>query len=188
MINRKMIGTVIVGLLLGVATLPMASTAFAAANTSGLAALSLKGVGTGTLAGPATTCGTLACKGGDTCECLTGAESLVGNQGFAKGSLTFTVIIDETLNNLPVSTFGNCFPGTGTGTIASSNGKNTVTLDISGLSCPTSGIDVFNGTYVVSGGTGKYSASSGGTGALNGSQDGAAGASQANITGSLQPK
>jgi len=115
-------------MLLGVAALPLASTASAAANTKGLVALSLQGVGTGTLTGPAPTCGTLACKGGNTCEYLTGAETLARNQGFCQRSLTFMLIVDETNNNLPVSTFGDCFPATGTGTVASSNGKNIVTL------------------------------------------------------------
>ena len=186
MLSRKMIGSAIVGMALGFVAMPLATTVFAAANTKGLAALSLQGVGTGTLSGPATTCGTLTCAGSDVCECLTGSETLVGNQGFAKGSLTFTLIVDETSTTLPVSTFGLCFSGTGTGTIASSNGKNTVDVDISGFTCPTAGIDLFNGTYVVAGGSGKFSTADG-VGAINGSQDGPAGASQATIAGSIQP-
>ena len=110
----------------------LASPLFAAANINGLAALSLQGVGLGTLAGPADRRGPFNCASGNTCECLTGAESLVGNQGFRGGSLSFTLIVDETNTGLSVSTFGSCFPGTGSGTLASSNGRNTIRLNISG--------------------------------------------------------
>jgi len=170
----------------GISSMLLASPVFAVANTNGLTALSLQGVGLGTLAGPANSCGSFSCASGNTCECLTGAESLVGNQGFRGGSLIFTLIVDETNTGLPVSTFGNCFPGTGSGTIANSNGRNTIRLNISGFACPTAGIDVFNGTYVVSGGTGKFNGVNG-AGSINGSQDGPSGTSQATVSGSIQP-
>ena len=198
---RKTTLTAIAAIALGVASLPLSSSAFAAANTAGLAALTLQGVGIGSISSTASSCTapttsgnvTLDCAGSDTCECLTGADSLVGNQGFAKGSLTFTLIVDETndttaTGGLTTSTFGFCYPATGLGTIANSNGKNAIDINVSGLACPTSsGVDVFSGAYVVSGGKGKYSSASGGAGAINGSQDGSSGASQASVTGSIQP-
>ncbi|HUN57860.1 MAG TPA: hypothetical protein VMU41_07070 [Candidatus Binataceae bacterium] len=189
--SRKVFVTAIAGLALGVASLPLASTVFAATNTKGLVPLSVQGVGPGAIAAPVNTCtfGTTVfdCADSDTCECVTGTDTLIGNQGFAKGSLGFGLIFDESVGSLPASTFGNCYPGTGLGLLSNSKGNQTVSIYISGLACPTGtvGLDVFNGTYSVISGTGKYSASSGGTGAISGSVDTTSGLSQASVTGSL---
>src|SRR5271163_2085958 len=169
--KRKIIGTVIAGIVIGAAALPLA--AFAAANTSGLKSINLQGVGFGTLAAGACSSPPIACPTRHTCECLTGAESVVGTtptgQGFNNGSFTFELSIDETSSPLPISTVGDCLPATGFGTIASSNGKSTILIDVSGLACPTSDglAEVFNGTYNVTTGTGKK-AFTNGTGAING--------------------
>jgi hypothetical protein len=182
--KRKMIGTVIGALAIGVAALPLA--AFAAADTSGLMSFSLQGVGIGALAAGDCSSPPIACKALDTCECLTGAETVVGTKDFNKGSLTFELSIDQTSSFLPISTVGDCLPATGFGTIASSNGKSTILIDVSGLACPTSDglAEVFNGTYNVTTGTGKK-AFTNGTGAINGSLTGTV--SRASINGNVQP-
>jgi hypothetical protein len=168
MIRRKML-TVIAGMAMGVAALPLA--AFAAANTSGLQSISLQGVGIGALAAGNCVSPPIACKALHTCECLTGAETILGNRGFNNGSLTFELSIDLTSSPLPISTVGDCLPATGFGTIASSNGKNKILIDISGLACPTTeGVaQTFNGTYHVTGGSGGGNPFTTGTGAINGS-------------------
>src|SRR5712664_974650 len=137
---------------MGFAALPLA--AFAAANTAGLKSFSAQGVGTGALAAGDCSLPAITCAG--TCECLTGTETILANQGFNKGSLTFELSVDTTPTDLAISTVGTCLPATGFGTIASSNGKSTVLMDISGLTCPTTegAATVFNGTYHVTGGTG----------------------------------
>ncbi len=184
--RRKMIASVIAGIAMGVAVLPLA--AFAAANTSGLVSVSLQGVGTGALAAGDCTTPAIACHALHTCECLTGAETLRGNQGFNKGSLTFELSIDETSASLPISTVGDCLPATGFGTIANSNGKTTILIDVSGLACPTTdGVaEVFNGTFHVTGGTGHGGKPfTTGTGAINGSLAGTV--SRASLNGNIQP-
>jgi hypothetical protein len=59
---------------------------------------------------------------------------------------------------------------------------------MSRVACPVKGpaTSVFNGTYFVSDGSGKYSESCGGTGAFIVSQTGASGTSQGAVSGSLQ--
>jgi hypothetical protein len=198
MVNRKRIASVIAGVALSVVSLPLATTAFAApASTAGLVSLSVQGVGGGSLSTGVSSCSfgstTLDCAAASDCDCITGADKLVGNQGFGGGSLTFTLIVDTSndttaTGGLTASTFGFCYPATGLGTIANSKVSQTVGINISGLACPTSaGVEVFSGAYVVSGGTGKYSTASGGAGSISGSQDGASGNSQAAVTGGLQP-
>jgi hypothetical protein len=186
--KRRMIGTALAALAIGVASGPLATRAFAAANTSGLAPLTLQGVGTGALANG--DCNGIACKPGDICACLAAAYTLTGNQGFGKGSFNLLLSVDTSPAGLPISDIDSCNPATGTGTIKNSKGKISLTMDISGLECPTLGTaDVFNGTYVLTGGSGgKYSSATGGTGAINGSQVPASGgAGQVAITGTVQP-
>jgi hypothetical protein len=185
MIKRKRIGTVIASTVMSLAALPL--VAFAAANTSGLKSLSFQGVGTGALASgacslPNITCGTLG-----KCECLTGAQTILGNLGFNKGSFTFELSIDTTNSILPISNSGSCFPATGFGSIKSSNGKTTLLIDISGLACPTTegAAEVFNGTYHVTGGSGGKNPFTTGTGAINGSLE--ATVSRASLNGNVQP-
>src|SRR5882672_8823865 len=169
MIRRKGIGIVIAGLVMvGFAALPLA--AFAAANTAGLKSFSAQGVGIGALAAGDCTTPAIACAATHTCNCLTGAETILANQGFNKGSLTFELSVDTSPTDLAISTVGTCLPATGFGTIASSNGKSTVLIDVSGLACPTTegAATVFNGTYHVTSGSGGQNFTAG-TGAINGS-------------------
>jgi len=200
MLNRKLIGGVALIVLTVGFILQFASTGFTVSDTSGLVSLNLQGVGVGSLA--TGDCVGIACKTGDTCACLGATYSLAGNQGFKGGGFTVALSVDITGTGLPISDLpdtvtppatGSCSPATGFGTISSPGPKvkNTVKISISGLECPSlsTAPDVFSGTYVVTGGTGKYSTSSGGTGAINGSQvPTSGGASQVLIVGSLQPK
>jgi hypothetical protein len=86
------------------------------------------------------------------------------NIGLGKSNLSACMTFDNT----PVSsTLSACFDGLGTGTITSTNGKNSVTLAIGGLLCeadafplptPTSIIFVVTSSYSVNGGTGVFAA------------------------------
>ena len=185
MIIRKRIGIAITGVAMVFAALPLA--AFAAADTAGLKSFSARGVGTGAIAAGDCSAPAIACAATHTCNCLTGAETILANQGFNKGSLTFELSVDQSTTDLPMSTAGSCLPATGFGTIASSNGKSTVLMDISGLACPTTegAATVFNGTYHVTGGTGCKKPFITGTGAINGSLEGTV--SRASVNGNVQP-
>lgn len=183
MLARKMIAAMIAGVAIGISTLPL--TAFAAGDTSGLKSLNLQGVGVGALANGDCSSPAITCAG--TCQCLTGADTVLGNLGFNKGSLTFELSIETGGTSLPISTAGFCLPATGFGTIASSNGKSTVLIDVSGLTCPTTegAAQVFNGTYHVTGGTGGKKPFTTGTGAINGSLEGTV--SRVSLSGNVQP-
>ena len=174
-------GMWISSLWLAAAFFSLATTAFAAANTNGLVSITLQGVGNGTIAAGRCTSPAIACPVGHTCQCLTGAQTIVGNK-FNNGSLTFELSVDTTNATLPISTTDSCFAAGGFGSIASKNGKNTFSLDISGLACPTVGgsAETFNGTYVVTGGTNF----NGGTGTINGSLS--SGTSRSSVNGNLQ--
>jgi hypothetical protein len=176
------------GVALGAMVWPLASTAVAASNTNGLVALSLQGVGSGVLADA--TCQGIVCSTSNGCECLTATYTLVGNQGFAKGSLNVVLSVDTTQGGLPISDISSCNPATGTGTLKNVKGTTTLSLAISGLECPTLGIaDVFDGSYVITNGSGgKFSSATGGTGTINGSQVPVlGGVGQVAILGTLQP-
>ena len=161
--------------------LSLATSTFAAANTNGLVSISLQGVGNGTIAAGQCTSPAIPCPVGHTCQCLTGAQTIVGNR-FNNGSLTFELSVDTTDGMLPISTTGFCYAAGGFASIANTNGKNTLSLDISGLACPTIGgaAETFNGTYVVTGGTNF----NGGTGNINGSLSGVT--SRSSVNGNLQ--
>jgi hypothetical protein len=105
----------------------------------------------------------------------------LGNK-FNGGSLTFELSVDTTLPTLPISTAGACFGAGGFGLISNTNGKNTLSIDISGLVCPTvdGSAQTFNGTYVVIQGTNF----SGGPGTINGSL--VDGTSRSSLNGNLQ--
>ena len=170
----KVIGSMIGALAMGFAASPVVASA--AAITAGLSAISVRGVGPGQLA--AGTCKTpaIACQDTHTCECLSGVETLVGNVTYSQ--LTFALSIDQSDTGLAISNVGDCLPATGQGTLSSGSGKNTITLDISGLACPTltqdsaetGQVQSFNGTYVVTGGTapGKQTPVMTGVGTVNG--------------------
>jgi hypothetical protein len=189
--KRVTMAVAIVTLALCAASVLTAKPVFAAANTSGLVSISLQGVGTGALANGDCTVPAIACAPAHTCQCLTGAETLVGSQGqgqgFNKGSLTFELSLDLTSSPLPISTAGDCLPATGFGTIKNSTGKVTLLIDISGLACPTTeGVaTVFNGAYHVTGGSGGTKPFTTGTGAINGSL--AKTVSRASLNGNVQP-
>jgi hypothetical protein len=186
--KRKPLKTIIyAGIALGALAWPLASIAGAASNTQGLVALSLQGVGNGALADA--TCQGITCSTSNGCECLTATYTLVGNQGFAKGSLGVVLSIDTTQGGLPISDISSCNPATGTGTLKNVKGTTILTLAISGLECPTLGVaDVFDGSYVITTGSGgKFSSATGGAGAINGSQVPVlGGVGQVAILGTLQ--
>jgi hypothetical protein len=186
MIRKRLTMAVAIMIFCAVSVLT-ARAASAAANTTGLKSISLQGVGVGALAAGNCTSPAITCAPAHTCECLTGAETVLGNLGFNKGSLTFTLSIDETSSTLPISDVGDCLPATGFGSIKSSNGKTTLLIDVSGLACPTTdGVaEVFNGTYHVTSGTGGKNPFTTGTGAINGSLAGTV--SRASINGNVQP-
>ena len=69
-------------------------------------------------------CSGIACKSGDTCACLLATYTLVGNQGFGKGSLSLQLNVDTSTTTLPISDLNeSCNPATGNGTIKNSSGK-----------------------------------------------------------------
>jgi hypothetical protein len=146
MLSRKILGTVIAAVGLVTVPLVLTSNALAASNTSGLVALSLQGVGSGTIS-PGD-CQGIACKTPTTCVCLAATYTLVGNQGFAKGSVNLVLSLDTTATSLPISTIDSCFPATGNGTIKNSKGTIQLSFNASGIECPTlsDAPDVFNGT------------------------------------------
>jgi hypothetical protein len=191
MISRKVLRTLVAGMALGVAAVPLASTAWAASDTSGLAPLTLEGVGPGSLGAGNCPSENVSCAVNDACECLTATYTLVGNQGFSKGDLGVVLSVDTTHTELPISDLEeSCYPAAGTGKLSNSNGKIIVNMTVSGLECPTLlGPNVFNGTYVVTGGSGgKFSSSSGGTGSISGSQETTGGAiGQVAVIGTIQP-
>lgn len=186
MIRRKMFGTVIGVMAMGVAAMPLAASA--AANTTGLVPIALQGVGTGSLSAGNCSSPAITCKSGHTCECLTGAETVLGNQGFNRGSLVFNLSIDETSSSLPIADQGDCLPATGFATLSNTTGKLTVSMDVSGLACPTADGDaeVFNGAYFVTNGTapGVQKPFTTGTGSLNGSLAGTA--ARISLSGNVQ--
>ena len=156
--KRKLIGSMIGAMAMAISASPVVASA--AAITAGLTAISVRGVGPGLLAsGVCSQPFAIACEDGHACECFSGVESLVGNATY--NQLTFALSIDTDDTSLPISNVGDCLPATGRGTLSNANGKNTISIDISGLACPTltensagSGqVQSFNGTYVVTGGT-----------------------------------
>jgi hypothetical protein len=190
--SKRLIGIGFIATIMAILVLgkPPAPNVDAAANTSGLKSLTLRGVGVGSLATGVATCGTQVCPEGSTCNCLTGSETVLGNN-FNNGSLVFNLLVDPTTaDSFTPPVPSTCSPAQGTAILSTKNGKNSLTMNVSGEACPTldtiTPVDVFDGTYVVVNGSGKYSASSGGTGSINGSQSGATGLSQAVLTGSVQ--
>ena len=179
-------GMWISSLWLAAALLSFATSAFAAANTSGLVTITLRGVGTGAIAAGQCTTPAIPCPSAHLCQCFTGSQTILGNR-FNGGSLTFELSVDTTpgssaVGGLPISTVGSCFGAGGFAVIANTNGMNTLSLDVSGLVCPTvdGSAQTFNGTYVVTQGTNF----SGGTGTINGSL--VDGTSRSSLNGNIQ--
>jgi hypothetical protein len=187
MISRKLLGTVAAGLALGVAAVSLASTAWAVANTAGLASLKLEGIGSGSLASGE--CATVACQTTHTCECLSASYTLVGNQGFSKGALVVNLSVDTTTPGLPISDLDSCFPAAGNVRLSNLKATIVVNMTVSGLECPTlAGPNIFNGSYVITSASGgKFSSSSGGTGSIDGSQETTGTTGQVAVVGTIQP-
>jgi hypothetical protein len=191
---RKAIGIALTGSIFLCAGV-LSSIAWAASSTAGLASLSLQGVGFGSIAD--NSCAGITCgqNNTDICRCLIANYTVVGNKNFANGSLTLTISVDtgpSATADLPISIEGSCYAAAGTGQLISKNKKSTVNIDLSGLECPTisPNIDAFDGTYLITGGSGgPFSTSTGGTGSISGSQSSTSnGLGQVAISGTLQPK
>jgi len=150
--------------------------------------LNLAGTGTWTLT-PGS-CGFPACATGDTCQCLTVDDTVTGvpqAQGFEKGSLSFTISIDTSVPKLPISKAGNCFPAGGDAQLNDPQRQNFVFFQVSGFLCPVSigVVQVFNGSYWMSG-TGGSASFSGGTGQVSLSLSGTGTSGRSSINGYLQ--
>ena len=185
MLGRRLANRAILWLI-GV-FLSFATMASAAADTTGLRDFIVRGVGTGVLADGACDSPAIECAPEHTCECLTGAETILGRRGnknaYNKGSLTFELSIDETSPPFPISTAGDCLPAGGFGTIMSKNGKDSLSIVISGFACPSvdGSAELFNGTYSVTTGT----LSTAGVGSITVSLVGST--SRAELNGNVQP-
>jgi hypothetical protein len=148
------------------------------------AALSLRGVGSGSLA--IGSCAAIACPTGDTCECLNISDKVNGTLAFNNGQLLAAISIN-TSHALPITANGVCLAATGQGTLANANGKQSVNIFVSGFACDSlAGVETFNGTYVIQNGAGSF-ATANGTGAINGTQELTPGTvSQVTMQGSVQ--
>ena len=175
---------VYVGLVSAVVVLG-ALVAFAASKKSAPISYGIVGAGTGQLTDAS--CESIACDTNDTCACLTGTDPI--SNGY---NLSFTLSIDETNSSvstggLRISNVGYCYPATGTAALVGSRNKAALTYNLSGLVCATlADTDVFSGTYVITGGEGKFATTSG-VGSLNLSQALPSGVSQISLVGSVQP-
>jgi hypothetical protein len=170
MTKRKLIGALIAGIALGFSASPLA--AFAAGITNGLKGINLQGVGVGAIS--LLDCPSVPCaSGAGNCRCFTSNSTMTqkGNvSAFNGGSLDLVLSVDTGGLLSP-----NCTTATGTGSLLSKNGKVSQTMDFSGFVCPTfdAAARVFNGTYIVTGGTGPTkNPATHGTGAINGSLEG----------------
>ena len=139
-----------------------ASGAFAADNvTKGLGSLSVQA--TGTASSVSAACATIQCVTGHACFCMTGTYSIVGNSGFDGGTGGLVLSVDLTNLGDPITAYPACAPATGFGNLSNRKGNQTITFLTSGQVCetPTHPVSVFNGSYVINGGTGKYSSATG---------------------------
>jgi hypothetical protein len=202
MFSRKplvKIGTIITAVVAG---LFFASGAFAADSVGVVGRVSSATAGLGPLSAQATGtantdsggCTTIACPTGHSCLCMTGTYSIVGS-GFKDGTASLTLRIDLTDLGVSITAVPPCAPATGFGTISDKKGNQTITFLTSGPVCSTTNNtpDVFSGSYVINGGTGKYSSATG-AGSLGASASflfvtapGPAVPSQASFNGSVQP-
>ncbi|MFZ1888479.1 MAG: hypothetical protein WAU33_10635 [Candidatus Binataceae bacterium] len=164
MFSRKpfvKLGTIITAVAAG---LFFASGAFAAASvTAGLKPLSVQATGTAVTVSGGCTTPTISCPAGHACLCMTGTYSIIGNNGFNGGTASLTLGIDLTNLGDPITAVPSCAPATGVGTISDKKGRQTITFLTSGPVCSTNNTaaDVFTGSYVINGGTGKYSSATG---------------------------
>lgn len=178
----------------------LAPGAFAAGSpTAGLASLSVQATGTETVVSGGCVTPSFPCPTGHACFCMTGTYSIMGNDGFNGGTASLTLRTDVTNLGDPVTAIPACAPSGGVGTISNKKGNNTITFFTSGLGCETqngstvnNNLGVFTGSYVINGGTGKFSSATGaGTIGTSGSflvvtnPDGVP--SQASFNGTVQP-
>ncbi|MGC1342248.1 MAG: hypothetical protein WA854_07970 [Candidatus Binataceae bacterium] len=196
MFSRKpfvKLGTIMTAVAAG---LFFASGAFAADSaTAGLGPLSAQATGTAVTDSGGCTTPTISCPGGHACLCMTGTYSITGNNGFNGGTASLTLGIDITNLGDPITAVPPCAPATGVGTISDKKGHQTITFLASGPVCSTNNnaVDVFTGSYVINGGTGKYSSATG-AGTIGASASflsvttpGSGVPSQASLNGSVQP-
>lgn len=169
------------------------SGAFAADSvTKGLGSLSVQA--TGTAASVSAACPKIPCVTGHACICMTGTYSIVGNNGFNRGTGGLVLSVDLTNLGDPITAFPACAPATGFGNVSDRKGNQMITFLTSGQACETGGNNpgVFNGSYVIDGGLGKYSSATGaGTIGASGpfliNTTGNPVPSQASFNGSVQP-
>jgi len=170
-----------------------AADSAAASVTKGLGSLSVQATGTAASVGPpATGCPAHQCVTGHACICMTGTYSIVGNRGFNGGTGGLVLSVDLTNLGDPITAFPACAPATGFGNVR--KGNQMITFLTSGQACETGGgnpTGVFNGSYVIDGGLGKYSSATGaGTIGASGpflNTTGNPVPSQASFNGSVQP-
>ena len=177
-----------------------ASGAFAADSvTKGLGSLSVQATGTAVTDSGACTTPTIACPTGHACLCMTGTYSIKGS-GFNGGTASLTQRIDLTNLGDTITAVPPCAPTAGVGAISNKNGNQTITFFTSGQVCSTlnnasgpTNSDLFTGSYVINGGTGKYSSATG-AGTIGASasflfvtNSGNPVPSQASFNGSVQP-
>ncbi len=188
------LGTIITAVAAG---LFFASGAFAADSaTAGLGPLSAQATGTAVTNSGGCTTPAISCPTGHACLCMTGTYSIMGNNGFNGGTASLTLGIDITNLGDPITALPSCAPATGVGALSDKKGRQTITFLASGPVCSTtnSAVDVFTGSYVINGGTGKYSSATG-AGTIGASASflfvtapgGSGVPSQASLNGSVQP-
>ena len=174
-----------------------ASGAFAADSaTIGLGSLSVQA--TGTASSVFAACPKIQCVTGHSCICMTGTYSIVGNSGFDAGTGGLVLSVDLTNLGDPITAYPACAPATGFGNVSDRKGNQMITFLSSGQACETGPSHgqtpftwVFNGSYVIDGGLGKYSSATGaGTVAASGpflfNTSGNSVPSQASFNGSVQ--
>lgn len=181
-----------------VAGLFLASGAFAAGNpTVGLGSLSVQATGTETTDSGGCVTPPFPCPTGHACLCMIGTYSIKGNNGLNGGTASLALRIDLTNLGDTITAIPACAPAGGVGTISNKKGNNTITFFTSGQACETqngstvnNNQGVFTGSYVINGGTGKYSSATGaGTIGTSGSFLSVSTnvPSQASFNGSVQP-
>lgn len=149
--------------VMGGATSEAAAPARAMAKPAPLGTFSARGTGTVTLTDGS--CPTLTCNAGDDCTCLQGTVP-VNPTGLGKSTLALTLNVDiDSLGNNGSN--GLCRLMSGTGVITSAKGDK-VNMSITGSLCAEAGVPPagFDGTFSISGGTGKLS-NARGTGAID---------------------
>jgi hypothetical protein len=171
-----------------------ASRAFAADSvTKGLGSLSVQA--TGTASSVFAACSTIQCVTAHACICMTGTYSIVGNSGFNGGTGGLVLSVDLTNLGDPITAYPACAPATGFGNVSDRKGHQMITFLTSGQACETGGgnpTGVFNGSYVINGGLGKYSSATGAgtigaSGPFLNNTSGSPVPSQASFNGSVQP-